>query len=98
ATCAPLNPTYRAAEFDVRLRALRPKALLVPSWVDTPARSVALQQGFPILELAPLTNGTCAFGIFGAEHQLAGPGDLAEPDDIALVLQTSGTTAVPALV
>ena len=42
ATCAPLNPAYRASEFEFYLTDLGAKALLVGSELDSPAREVAL--------------------------------------------------------
>ena len=100
ATTAPLNPGYRAEEFQFYLADLRAKALIVQQGVESPARAVAAASGIPVLELIP---GEAAAGEFSLrpEAPLAGtparPGP-AQPDDIALVLHTSGTTSRPKIV
>src|SRR5512133_2942494 len=51
ATTAPLNPVYRAEEFEFYLTDLRAKALVLASGADTPARAVAQKLGVPVVEL-----------------------------------------------
>src|SRR5262249_40356408 len=53
ATCAPLNPAYRASECEFYLTDLKAKALLVLAGADLPARAVAVALGIPIMELTP---------------------------------------------
>ena len=106
ATSAPLNPAFQANEFDFYLSDLHAKALLIQSGIDSPARAVAQKRGISILECTPVLEAEA--GIFtlrgevrarvaGANSHtlLAG---FAQPDDVALVLHTSGTTARPKLV
>jgi len=97
ATTAPLNPAYRLEEFEFYLADLKARALVLAKGVDTPARAAAEKLGITILELVP---GTAA-GAFilegGTPGSAAHPGP-AEPDDVALVLHTSGTTARPKIV
>jgi acyl-CoA synthetase (AMP-forming)/AMP-acid ligase II/thioesterase domain-containing protein/acyl carrier protein len=99
ATCAPLNPAYRAGEFEFYLTDLRAKALIALAGADSPARAVAAALGIPVLELTPASGGDAGVftlqGVSGAELPAAG---LAEPGDQALVLHTSGTTSRPKLV
>src|SRR5438309_5932332 len=52
ATSAPLNPAYRANEFDFYLSDLNAKALIVQSGGDSPARAIAQGRGIPIIELS----------------------------------------------
>jgi acyl-CoA synthetase (AMP-forming)/AMP-acid ligase II len=97
ATTAPLNPAYRAEEFDFYLSDLNAKAIVLPKGEGGPAREVAERRGIAILELAP-GEAAGAFTLSGgAPGQAAKPG-MAEPADIALVLHTSGTTARPKIV
>ncbi|PZW38949.1 acyl-CoA synthetase (AMP-forming)/AMP-acid ligase II [Humitalea rosea] len=97
ATTAPLNPGYRTEEFAFYLEDLKASALIVAKGTETPARTAATALGVQILELVP---GEAA-GSFTLEGGTAGkaarPG-LAEAEDVALVLHTSGTTARPKIV
>ncbi len=95
--CAPLNPALTADELDRLLRDLAPAAVVIDAGLVTPARDVASAQRISVLELHP---GARA-GEFeldgGRPSPVARPG-LAELDDDALVLHTSGTTSRPKLV
>ncbi|MEJ1959399.1 MAG: AMP-binding protein [Nitrosomonadales bacterium] len=100
-TAAPLNIAYRADEFEFYLSDLKAKALVVAIGNDTPARTIAVKLGIPILELT-LTpeNGAGSFTLAGADYS-GSPitnGGLAQADDIALILHTSGTTSRPKIV
>ena len=53
ATSAPLNPFYRAEEFDFYLSDLKAKALIVQSEEDSAAAAVAKRRNIPIIELIP---------------------------------------------
>jgi acyl-CoA synthetase (AMP-forming)/AMP-acid ligase II/thioesterase domain-containing protein len=98
ATCAPLNPGYRASEFEFYLNDLKAKVLIVQAGVDSPAISVAEALGVSVIRLLPALEAEA--GIF--HLQGASPGsasaNFAQPDDIALVLHTSGTTSRPKIV
>src|SRR5205085_5862189 len=52
ATAAPLNPTYRAEEFEFYLSDLGAKLLVVAEGKDSPAIGVAQKLGVPIARLA----------------------------------------------
>ena len=101
ATTAPLNPAYRAEEFDFYLSDLNSKALVVLEGAETPAIEVARQRGIAILSLVPNRDGPA--GDFKLVPQTMieaapeAPG-MAGPDDVALVLHTSGTTSRPKIV
>ncbi len=98
ATTAPLNPAYRAEEFDFYLSDLNARALVIQQGMDSPARAVAAARNIPIIELIPTEteagNFTLAAPLTGTP---AHPGN-AQPQDIALVLHTSGTTSRPKIV
>ncbi|MEY4793418.1 MAG: hypothetical protein RL724_354, partial [Pseudomonadota bacterium] len=94
ATTAPLNPAYRADEFNFYLTDLKAKALVVQKGVATEARDVAAKLGVTVLELVPGEHAGSFTLEGGSPAQAAQPG-AAEAGDIALVLHTSGTTARP---
>ena len=99
ATTAPLNPAYRGDEFDFYLSDLNAKALVIQRGMESPARAIAAARSIPIIELGP---GALA-GEFTLEPEtpMAGPAahqGVAQAEDIALVLHTSGTTSRPKIV
>jgi acyl-CoA synthetase (AMP-forming)/AMP-acid ligase II len=100
AAACPLNPAYRAEEFEFYLSDLKAKALLVEQGSASPAVEVARRLGVRVLELAPSGEGSGAFTIVaGAEGQgAAADGGMAQPRDVALILHTSGTTSRPKIV
>ncbi len=101
ASTAPLNPVYRAEEFEFYLNDLQAKTLLVERGVDSPARAVAQKLGVPILELCPdPAVGAGAFTIepLGTPGGRATSTGAADANDIALILHTSGTTSRPKMV
>ncbi len=97
---APLNPAYKADEFEFYLSDLKPAAIILAPDGPTAAAEIATRLGIPILLLAT-TEGDAA-GMFRLEGATpAGdpkPVRAAGPDDPALVLHTSGTTARPKIV
>ena len=100
ATSAPLNPAYSVAEMEFFLRDLAPKAIIVDVPNGSPAVTVARARGISVLQLTPLVKESA--GLFRLEGGKPPGRDgnliLAEPEDIALVLHTSGTTARPKIV
>ena len=97
ATTAPLNPAYRQEEFEFYLADLKARALVLARGVETPARAAAQKLGITILELVPGTEAGAFTLEGGAPGAAAHPG-MAGPEDVALVLHTSGTTARPKIV
>ena len=100
ATTAPLNPGYREDEFDFYFSDLSAKALIVHANDDTPARKVAERLGITVLQIdASDTDPAGTFEILNAANAPEGSEfELAEDNDIALMLHTSGTTSRPKLV
>ena len=53
ATCAPMNPAYRSAEYEPYLTQFKIGALIVQTGLESEARTVAERQGIPVIELRP---------------------------------------------
>lgn len=106
AVAAPLNPALPAAELAMSLSELRVRALLLAAGESSVARDVATAAGIEVIDVQ--VDPTSPAGTFTVSDwlidthtkQLAGlPNDeRPAPDDVALVLQTSGTTARPKIV
>ncbi len=101
AACAPLNPAYRTEEFDFYLADLEARALVIESGMESPALEVARARRIRILELEPRREaGSFEISAAPAGAPAGSPptSGWAAPDDVALVLHTSGTTSRPKMV
>ena len=100
-TSAPLNPSYRADEFEFYLNDLNAKALVVEAGSSSASIEVAHKLGVSVLVLHPTpAQGAGSFTLDTSSRSASSasnPG-AAQPDDIALVLHTSGTTSRPKIV
>jgi len=107
-TSAPLNPGYRAEEFEFYLSDLNARALIVEQGSASPAVAVAERLGVRVLEL--VAQPELGAGSFTLSARETGPAAAAQPaaiaahpgfaqaDDISMVLHTSGTTSRPKIV
>lgn len=99
ATAAPLNPAYTFEEFCSYLKNLSVDAVMVMRGVETAARAAAATLDLLTIELDP--DRTASAGLFRLSAQAtsrrrqAGSPTL---DDLALVVQTSGTTSQPKII
>jgi len=99
---APLNPAYRAEEFDFYLSDLNAKALIVERDSTSPAIQVAQQRGVRVIDLVvPEGAPAGSFVLQPRDGQGGTPsaqGGYAQPSDVSMVLHTSGTTSRPKIV
>jgi acyl-CoA synthetase (AMP-forming)/AMP-acid ligase II len=103
ATAAPLNPAYRTDEFEFYLSDLKADALIIEAGADLPVVAVAEMLGIVVIELKPTPElGAGSFTLARREAAAVSRelklGGWAQPDDVALILHTSGTTSRPKIV
>ncbi|HEU5188160.1 MAG TPA: amino acid adenylation domain-containing protein [Methylomirabilota bacterium] len=98
ATAVPLNPAYREPELERYLTTARVGAVMVPAGAAPAARVVAARLGLPLLEVEPRPGGAGRFALGPHLPATPSPVNSPRPDDVALAIHTSGTTARPKVV
>ena len=99
AACAPLNPNYKADEFEFYLSDLGAKLLIVEQGSTSPSIEAAKKLGVQIVTLAPEPErGAGSFTLSGEPAPAPAAQGEAGAEDVALVLHTSGTTSRPKIV
>ena len=99
ASSAPLNPAYRTAELRSYLRDLRPSVLIQQDEAGSNARAAAEELGIPVIRLIPeIHREAGCFSLVGHAESLGATEGFARPEDVALLIPTSGTTSRPKLV
>lgn len=99
ATTCPLNPAYKEDEFAFYLEDLKAKAIILAEGEAGPAHAAAARLGLSVIRLS--FDAADPAGVFTLTPEgLAGEADTAAPapDDVALILHTSGTTSRPKIV
>ncbi|MCJ7695615.1 MAG: acyl--CoA ligase, partial [Anaerolineaceae bacterium] len=99
-TCAPLNPVYTFEEFKASFEDLCVKSLVISFGSEHPARKAADSLGIPVINLEAdekIAGNFCLDCDISEDISISEP-ILAGEDDLALVLQTSGTTSRPKIV
>ncbi|KNZ34117.1 MAG: hypothetical protein AD742_01465 [Methylibium sp. NZG] len=101
AVCAPLNPASPAAELRAHLKNLRVQMIVLRRGETGPVRDVARELGLVVVEIEPDPQSpdplapAGRFQVVGERAVARVAARAARPDDVALLLHTSGTTAAP---
>ncbi|HJX31853.1 MAG TPA: AMP-binding protein [Thermodesulfobacteriota bacterium] len=98
ASAIPLDQNLAESEIETRLKLLDVDAVCVFVGENTVTRSVAEKQGIAIIELMPQDKYELAFSM--VDPKIPPKNQLDDPtlDSVAVIFQTSGTTAEPKLV
>lgn len=94
ATAVPMNPALSAAEFATYFRSQQVEAVAVDAGLDTSARAAARDLGLPVLDVIRIAEHTA--GLIDIRPMVAAPAGLSgrvEPEELAMVLLTSGTSS-----
>src|SRR5262249_32031002 len=94
--CAPLNFVCTANELDAALSHLKAKVLIASRELDAEKRAVAVKHGISVITATPALKREA--GVFTLSASATGRGAddvLPRPNDVALLLHTSGTTSQP---
>lgn len=92
-TVAPLNPKYKEEEFAFYFADTQASALIALPGTMAAARAAATPDML-LIEALIQADGTLMFDVMGNPRSPR-PADLATPDDVAMILHTSGTTSRP---
>jgi acyl-CoA synthetase (AMP-forming)/AMP-acid ligase II len=97
AVATPINPDFKQAEYEQNLKRLKVKQVMTLAGGQHPVRAAAAACGIPVLDVHVDTKAAAGLFEFAATSTGITPADkgLAQPDDVAVILQTSGTTSVP---
>ncbi len=97
---APLNPTLLTGEIARQLTHLRAKAVIVPPGTDAGARAAARGIGVPCIQAEAVPDAPAGTVRISGGSVAGVPGMPREtrPDNVVLLMQTSGTTANPKIV
>ncbi len=101
ATTAPLNPGYKTDEFEFYLSDLNARALVIAEGMESAVARRRNAARHPDRRAVPTATGPAGAFTLRAPASLTGTpaqGGVAEAEDIALVLHTSGTTSRPKIV
>lgn len=93
ATAAPMNPAYTEAEYRFYLSDLDPGLLLVQLGRGADVRAAA--GGLPVADVTIQRQGPPVLSVSGVEASAERAFAAGTPEDVALLLHTSGTTKRP---
>ncbi len=98
AVTAPLNPSYREDEYAFYLDDLKARALIVEAGYDGPALAAARRLGMNVLRLTEDGETAGKFTLAAEGETTTQEAGEPAPQDVALILHTSGTTSRPKIV
>lgn len=93
-TAAPLNPAYTRDEFKFYLEDTAARGLIVPRDGGEEARAAARETAVAVIDCGIDENGRLQLSSDESLNETSGD-DAGGPEDIALILHTSGTTSRP---
>jgi oxalate---CoA ligase len=95
AAAAPLNTAYTETEFTFFLGDIAPRLLITLPGQPRSALSAAAAAATPVLTLTGPTVGLPELHADGTAVRAAGSFESGQPDDVGIVVHTSGTTSRP---
>jgi len=95
AAAAPLNPAYTASEFGFFLQDIAPRKFLIPASRPAAAVSAADATATELVAVEVTADGPAELLVGGTAVRSVASFERGGPDDVAVVLHTSGTTSRP---
>jgi len=95
AAAAPLNPAYTRSEYLFYLSDIAPKLLLLPASRPAAAASAAEECSITVATVDPGQDAPPVLSVAGKELVQGTGFERGQPDDVGVVLHTSGTTSRP---
>lgn len=98
AVCVPMNSKSSLSEFKTFLSAVKAKAIVIAYGLSTEATTAAMELGIEIITVKCEGDEAGIFDIINARSDCQKVVAYSKPEDIALILFTSGTTGKPKIV
>ncbi|MDF2930599.1 MAG: AMP-dependent synthetase, partial [Anaerospora sp.] len=98
AVCVPMNSKSSLSEFKTFLSAVKAKAIVIAYGLSTEATTAAMELGIEIITVKCKGDEAGIFDIINASSDCQTVVAYSKPEDIALILFTSGTTGKPKIV
>jgi acyl-CoA synthetase (AMP-forming)/AMP-acid ligase II len=97
AICCPLNPRLRAEELEAAIQSMQITAV-VDAGSNAVVQQAAARHALPVLSLTAGGGGALDIGVVSQRARTAAGSGSADTPEVALMMQTSGTTSKPKLV
>ncbi len=94
AAVAPLNPAYTSEEYAFYIGDIAPRLVVVAAGEGEAARA-AVPEGIAVADASAGEDGRMELSVAGSRLRPGSARTTADPDDIGLILHTSGTTSRP---